>query len=599
MTLLGRLMRYRSEIDGLRAFSVLGVVLFHFGILTVSGGFFGVDVFFVISGYLISSLLFAEIDTTGTLSISNFYQRRTRRILPALLVFCLLSYLLFTVVVHKMQSPFPHFGNSLLATLFSVSNIFFWQNAGYFALDSWAEPLLHTWSLGVEEQFYLVIPLLLFWLAKGRVENRQSRYLTVMLGMAFLSFAFCRWGHDLVGRDFVFYMLPTRMWELLVGVLVALLLRKYPLLESGNTVLFNILALTSVAVMTYGFFYYHETAHIAEKALVITAAAGLFLVSANERTLVGRLFSSPPFRLVGKISYSWYLWHWPMASLAVMIPVRFEGVNEPLMRVGLLACSLFAAYLSWKYVETPFRRIRNWSGCIKPLAPLFGLLVLIALGNSFEVFGGSSYSFEHRFFQGVSLKDSNQPGVGELGDPDKPISFVLLGNSHAQSVTPAIDELAGQYAVRGVFIWDGVMPFLSMRMADRDPVSLNYRQALLDYLKVHRIGGLLIVARLDHIWVHAQGHKILHQDKPLDIVDVEKVFLRSGCLFSRSCHRQGWTSGSWSRCLGPRWTRPSCCAWWTTIRSPICLECTTSCCARLWTWSGVIISVFWTLLRSL
>lgn len=519
-------MKYRDEIDGLRALSVLGVVFFHFGFLSVSGGFFGVDIFFVISGYLISSLLFAEIDSTGKLSISQFYLRRTRRILPALLVFCIASYLGFAVFLQNFQSPFPHYGNSLLAALFSVSNIFFWLNSGYFALDSWAEPLLHTWSLGVEEQFYLVIPLLLFILAKGRASKRTQRYWAVFLCMACLSFAFCRWGRDIVGGDFIFYMLPTRMWELLVGVLVALLLRKFPLLDTQKLGLANMLAAISVGTMIFGFFNYHETTRIAEKALVITLAAGLFLVTANQRTLVGRLFSSPPLRFVGKISYSWYLWHWPMASLAVMIPVKYPGANETIVRSALLVGSLVFAYVSWKLVETPFRRIKTWPACVRPLAPLFCVLVLIALGNSFEFFGSSPYAFEQSAYHGISLRRSDQSDVGILGNQSKPLSFVLLGNSHAQSVAPAIDELAAQYSVRGAFMQDGVMPYLHMRMVGEDRADLDYRQALREYLTTRAVKKVLVVARWDHIWEHARAQRILWRDEPLEVSAVEEVFFR-------------------------------------------------------------------------
>ncbi|MDD3312493.1 acyltransferase [Pseudodesulfovibrio sp.] len=385
-----KLIQYRGEIDGLRALSVLAVVLFHFDFLSVTGGFYGVDVFFVISGYLISSLLFAEVDRTGTLSISNFYLRRTRRILPALLVVCLATYVLFALFVGEVQSPFPHFGQSLLATLFSASNIFFWQKAGYFSLDAWAEPLLHTWSLGVEEQFYLIIPLLLYWLSRAPGEvGRRKRYLAVFSCMAVLSFALCRYGADLVGRDFIFYMLPTRMWELLIGVLVSLILRRRMLTRLPHRWMNELLSVVGVAVMLYGFFNFHETTRIAEKSLVVTSGAALFLLFTNEATLVGRLFTSRPMRLTGNVSYSWYLWHWPLVSLSVMMEVKYPGLSSTAVRIGLCVLSYVLAFFSWKYVETPFRRIKNWLPCIKRLAPLFILLVGIGLVNALHVFGSS------------------------------------------------------------------------------------------------------------------------------------------------------------------------------------------------------------------
>ena len=165
-------MEYRYEIDGLRALSVLAVILFHFGLFDITGGYLGVDVFFVISGYLISSILFEEIEKTGTISISNFYLRRTRRILPALLTICICVYLLFSFVFKSPQIPLPNFNESLFATLLSVSNIFFWFHSGYFAPEGWLYPFLHTWSLGIEEQFYILFPLIL--IGTIRIKGKDS-----------------------------------------------------------------------------------------------------------------------------------------------------------------------------------------------------------------------------------------------------------------------------------------------------------------------------------------------------------------------------------------------------------------------------------------
>ncbi len=517
-------MKYRNEIDGLRALAVLGVVLFHFDFLSVSGGFFGVDVFFVISGYLISSILFAEIDSTGTLSISQFYLRRTRRILPALLVFLLFSYLIFALLIQKAQSPFAHYGDSLITTLFSVSNIFFWLNAGYFALEAWAEPLLHTWSLGVEEQFYIIIPLLLYLLAQYQKGNKKKLYWPIFLAMALMSFAFCRWGSTVVDRDFIFYMLPTRMWELLVGVLVALFLRQHALLESKRLFLCNALSLLGVFLIGYGFVFYHETTRIAEKALFITLATALFILFANSRTYVGKIFSTPPFRFVGKISYSWYLWHWPLVSLSVLLSVLLPNISIVYLRLGACAASLILAYFSWKYVETPFRKKRGWRETVKPLAPLFCLLIFIGVGNSYELFGAAPYSFEHTFTRGQSLKEPERTDVGILGRAQGTPSFVLLGNSHAESVAPAISELAKGKTITGVLIWDGILPFLNMRNTSTPFTSIDMRKALSSYLASNKINKILIVARWDHVWEHGLNDRLLYKEQPIDKDNIDTIF---------------------------------------------------------------------------
>jgi len=515
-------MKYRKEIEGLRALAVLGVVLFHFDFFSATGGFFGVDVFFVISGYLISSILFAEVDATGTLSLSQFYLRRARRILPALFTFLFFSYVLFALIIKNPQSPFPHYGDSLLTAIFSVSNIFFWLNAGYFALDAWAEPLLHTWSLGVEEQFYFVIPLLLLLLAKFRNNNKDTGYWLSFLSIAFVSFAFCRWGGDLVDRDFIFYMLPSRMWELLLGVLVALTLRKYDLLNSKQLLLCNILGCIGVGLMVYGFFFYHETTRFAEKALVITGGSALFILFANKRTWVGKLFSTPPFRFIGKISYSWYLWHWPLVSLSVMLPLLVPSVPETVISISTCAISLVLAYFSWKYVETPFRQKKEWKECTLPLAPVFLVLLAIGVGNSLNLFGASPFTFEQRFTRGYSLKNPGKPHDGALGSPSQPLSFALIGNSHAQAVAPAISRIAKEKNIRGVFIWDGIMPFLNMRRKDQDAFKSDMKKELISYIEAHNIKHVLIVARYDQIWESFQS--ILYKEKALNKDDINKIF---------------------------------------------------------------------------
>ncbi len=518
--------KYRREIDGLRALSVLAVVLFHFDMFSITGGFYGVDVFFVISGYLISSLLFAEIDKTGTLSISRFYLRRTRRILPALLVVCLLTYFIFALFVHDWQSPFPHFGDSLLATLFSVSNIFFWQNAGYFAIDAWAEPLLHTWSLGVEEQFYLVIPLLLYWLSRATGEvGRRKRYIIGFFIMAVLSFSLCRYGRDLVGGDFIFYMLPSRMWELLIGVLVALLLRRHDLTQTRWPLLNNTLAFLGLGVMVYGFFSFHESTRIAEKALLITSGAALFLLFTNENTIVGKIFTSRPMRFTGNISYSWYLWHWPLTSLAVMAPVRFPSLDPMGIRIALLVASYGLAYLSWKYVETPFRHINSWKQCIKPLAPLFVLLVCIGVANTFHVFGTKTFAFEHRTTGGFHLREKNDSGA--LGVLEKTKSFVLIGNSHADAVAPAIDNLAKQYRLAGLFNYDGLITFMNMRTENQKEYDISTSQLLKEYLEENKnYKNIILVARLDHIWVHSANGNLYYKGAKLPLEKVEEVYTK-------------------------------------------------------------------------
>ncbi|MBC17018.1 MAG: hypothetical protein CL942_08200 [Desulfovibrio sp.] len=484
-------MEYRYEIDGLRALSVLAVILFHFGLFDITGGYLGVDVFFVISGYLISSILFEEIEKTGTISISNFYLRRTRRILPALLTICICVYLLFSFVFKSPQIPLPNFNESLFATLLSVSNIFFWFHSGYFAPEGWLYPFLHTWSLGIEEQFYILFPLIL--IGTIRIKGKPSiQYWTIILPIALLSFALCRWGKGFVGADFIFYMLPSRMWELLVGVLVALLLRSHSSFNSKQIRLGNLFSILSVITLAFSFFNYKESSNIAEKSLVASIGAALFIVTANRQTIVGKLFSIPPVRFIGNISYSWYLWHWPMVTLAKLLPMKYGG-STPFWSGLLFFMSFFCAVASWKLIETPFRRMKTWKECVIKLSPAF--VIVVAVGGLNGLQNGSD-KFSPKISTNApqtSLPDATI-AEGKFGDETQNPSFVLLGDSHANSIYPALKQLAKDHQVAGVFIRNYFSQFINICSES----GCNATTAdLITFLKENNLNKVFIAVRLD------------------------------------------------------------------------------------------------------
>lgn len=338
-------MRYRPEVDGLRALAVVPVVLFHAGFAWCSGGYAGVDVFFVISGYLISSIILDEL-AADRFSAVVFYERRARRILPAL--FTVLLVCLPCAWLWLLPQDMKEFGRSLAAVSLSVSNLLFWRTSGYFDTSSDLKPLLHTWSLGVEEQFYLVFPLtlLLVW-------RYARRWLPqVLLLAALASLALAQWG--VVHKpSAAFYLLPTRSWELLVGSLVALCLRRRvpealpgPLAEAGGA-----LGLMLLAAAVFGF--ERDLPFPGVMALVPTLGAALILLCAHPATGVGRLLSSRPLVAIGLVSYSLYLWHQPLLAFA-----RHDllGPLELPQTLAMIVASGVLAWLTWKYIEVPFRR---------------------------------------------------------------------------------------------------------------------------------------------------------------------------------------------------------------------------------------------------
>lgn len=336
-------MHYRPEIDGLRALAVVPVLLFHAGFGLVAGGFAGVDVFFVISGFLITSIIHREI-RDGSFSIVGFYERRARRIAPALLLVSAVS--IPFAVMWMLPQELNNFGKSLYAVNLFASNFMFWDQTGYFAPSTELIPLLHTWSLAVEEQFYFVFPLLLIMLRRFSAATTVK----VVLALVLLSFASTQ---ILANLDPAanFYLLPSRFWELGVGAMLALVGAEKLDLAKGHRELLSVLGL--VAIVASYVFVRESAAYPGWPTVPVVLGTALVLAFARGDTAVGRLLSLKPLVAVGLISYSLYLWHQPVfafARLRVIEEIPAEGYAL------LIALCFVLAYLSWQYVEQPFRR---------------------------------------------------------------------------------------------------------------------------------------------------------------------------------------------------------------------------------------------------
>ncbi|MEO0466837.1 MAG: acyltransferase family protein, partial [Pseudomonadota bacterium] len=348
-------MQYRPEIDGLRALAVVPVILYHAGYGALSGGFVGVDVFFVISGYLITSILVREMDT-GTYSISNFYARRARRLLPALLIVCAAS--IPAAIWLMPPGALAGFGRGLLATLLFASNIQFWSETGYFAAASDFKPLLHTWSLAIEEQFYVLFPLLL--LTMQRLSRRQLIWVLFIGWLA--SFMIAGWASQ-NKPDANFYLLPSRAWELLTGSLIAVV----PGLAPKSLRLRTLGAVAGVlAICLAATVYTARTPFPGTYALLPVLGAALIIVCSQGSDPMARILGWGGFVLIGKISYSLYLWHWPIFVFAKLW--YFQGGPQPNFPI-LIALTVAAAWLSYKYIETPFRSPRTL-----PAMPAYSIL---------------------------------------------------------------------------------------------------------------------------------------------------------------------------------------------------------------------------------
>ncbi len=326
---------YRPDIDGLRAVAVLAVVVFHIFPEYSYGGFIGVDIFFVISGYLISGIILSAL-AENRFSFIDFYARRARRIFPALLI--VLLFCLAFGWLGLMEDEYAHLGKHVAGSAAFISNLVLWREAGYFDVDTLVKPLMHLWSLGIEEQFYAVWPLIIFAAWKKRI---RAAYVIAAIGMA--SFALNIW---LAGTDATaaFYLPVTRLWELLLGGLLCCFQR-----ERHN----HALSVAGATCIAAGMLLIDRTlAYPGWWALLPTAGAAC-LIAAGNRAWVNRLLSLPPLICLGLISYPLYLWHWPLFSLA---RIAEAGIPSLEIRAGIVLASLLLAALTYYAIEQPLRK---------------------------------------------------------------------------------------------------------------------------------------------------------------------------------------------------------------------------------------------------
>lgn len=361
-------MNYRREIDGLRALALIPVMLFHAGFQKFSGGFVGVDIFFVISGYLITSIIINEKDA-GDFSIIKFYERRARRLLPALF-FVLLICLTISAWL-MLPKDFKLFTNSLFSVAIFSSNIQFYREIGYFDIAAELKPLLHTWSLSVEEQYYLLFPL--FVIATWRIGKGWMVKILVIIASASLIAA--QWG-SVSQPEATFFLLPTRGWEILLGSFTAFYLPKEKVIIYRG-VFGDACAVFGLILILYSVFYFDKkTPFPSLYALVPTIGAVLIILFATPKTIVGKILGARLLVGIGLISYSCYLWHQPLFAFA-----RYASLGEPRKEffIFLIIISILLGYFSWKFIELPFRNkslvSRRMIFSLAAVGMLFNLIV--------------------------------------------------------------------------------------------------------------------------------------------------------------------------------------------------------------------------------
>jgi peptidoglycan/LPS O-acetylase OafA/YrhL len=430
-------LKYRPEIDGLRALAVIPVILFHAGVKYFNGGYIGVDIFFVISGYLISSIIKRDLEL-DRFSILTFYERRARRILPAL------SAVLITTTLFGWFFFDPKYYLDYFKSLFSVSvfssNIWFWRSSDYFSMNAELKPLLHTWSLSVEEQYYIFFPLIMMFLWRFGLKFIQI----ILIGIFFLSFGAGLYDAQ-VDTNRGFYLLHTRTWELLIGVFIAFNEKKIK--HFFRIIPNQYLSLFGFTLICFSIFYYNKwTPFPSYNALIPTVGTALLIMFCTRETIIFRLLTIRAVVLVGLISYSAYLWHQPV--FAVIRYFYGLGVSKYIL-ITAGAGSLFIAYLSWRFIEAPFRSTVTFgrkSIFSLSLVTLFSFISIGLFGYYEKGFDSRLNKFDKKLLKSAisspmrkkchsrDLKDSCVYNSGER-------EIVTFGDSHTVELSYSISKL--------------------------------------------------------------------------------------------------------------------------------------------------------------
>ncbi|MDD5349592.1 MAG: acyltransferase family protein [Chthoniobacteraceae bacterium] len=515
---------YRPEIDGLRALAVLPVILYH-AKLGFPGGYTGVDVFFTISGFLITSLILKDIES-GKFSLAGFWERRIRRIFPALITMVLLS--LLAGAFFLLPSDFLNLGKSAIAQAMLAANFYFWgddsERGGYFGPTSNERPLLHTWSLAVEEQFYLFFPLIMLGLIRCKpFRNPRTLSATMLFGLL-AGLAVSALGVKLRAGA-AFYLLPTRAWELLCGALIATSFKAK--LTPGNPAIRESLSWLGIAgIMLPYWLYTKETPFPGFAALPSCLGTGLVIWS-NGRlddrqtglTSAGRLLTLPPLVFVGMISYSLYLWHWPVLVFGkYWLP---NNQDQTAATIGLLLIGIFLSVLSWRFVETPFRTRQvmptrqaayRFAAAGTLLSLALSLLIVASHGltqrmpksvaqNDRARYDHLSWNKENQ----LETRDIQQGRITPLGPktPTAPAKLLIWGDSHALHAIPAIDTLCRETGIKGYAVMYPSTPPLFQSTTSQSRYGLReniteWATEVLQQIKQQGITHVVLAAKWDN-----------------------------------------------------------------------------------------------------
>lgn len=522
---------YRPDIDGIRAIAVLAVILFHAGFSLFSGGYVGVDIFFVISGYLITTFILKE-KQAGHFLLKDFYIRRAKRILPAL--FFVITCGLPAAWIFLLPNQLLNFSQSLMAVLLFIPNFFFWKTSGYFDASSELKPLIHTWSLGVEEQFYLFFPLLFLVWGYFKFKLERLFWVCVIVLIASLFASNYGWRHHAMAN---FFLLPARMWELLIGALLAFFQMGFPCSLNFLEKYKSFLSVLGLSLIIYSILFFSRAVPTPSFFTLIPTIGTLLVIAFSQGTLVYRLLSMNILVRIGLVSYSAYLWHQPLFAFTRLYYSTSLSIFIYAILIGL---TFFLAYLTWLYIELPFRKSYQLSHTLKKIL----LYIFWLLFVSFSIASFFTKGFEGRFkisqkvVKSFALPERSKECfdlekghvredwsclVSRVAVEKNVQDFFLAGDSHALQLLSVFEDAAKLTGKNGEFAgFSGCIPLLGVYPLIRDDqenkncAALNQR--VLSYVKTKHIKNIILVAR----WTYYTNGSYKSESKLINFIGKNK-----------------------------------------------------------------------------
>ncbi|WP_426236660.1 acyltransferase family protein [Pseudomonas sp. TWP3-2] len=472
--------KYRRDIDGLRALAVISVVIFHAFPTLVPGGFVGVDIFFVISGFLIGTILLKSIDR-GTFSFSDFYARRIRRIFPALTLVLISCWIIgkFVLLPDEMTELSKH----IAAGAGFVANLTLWYESGYFDTAAELKPLLHLWSLAIEEQFYLLFPIILW--AAWKIGFSAIR-LILAIGLLSLILNLYFIGID---PNATFYLLPTRAWELLAGTLLAWTCLQpwwVSKVEGQHSRLNEVLSAAGLALIFFALFSYKSSDHFPGWRAILPVLGSVLLIAAGPSSIINRrIFSTRTAVAIGLISFPLYLWHWPLLAFARIVQSEAPGIE---IRSAAVAASLLLAWITYSLVEKPLRaRILKQP---RQTPAFVGLMIVIVLGGfaSYKYPAATPLETKNEIARAIEKNTAISlancatrfPDWTNMTDnpcliQDGTITSAVIGDSHAAHLFAGLSTYSTAEQGLAVFPASCAAPFYDTSTAQKDKTATKVR----------------------------------------------------------------------------------------------------------------------------